>query len=147
MRSGVMQNSTTVRGKWKQQKYNVYFANIRLHPVCVKLSIFYHKFSDYTAPPFIYIWPLNQVKTFHKKVKTLLKWIFMLRIFFGEVVIEFIQIGLGELFSTMNLLASSKKMEKCNKTLHKPQMKILTLFYPRSYSFKIRHFCKLSNAT
>ena len=43
---------------------------------------------------------------------------------------EFIQIGLGELFSTMNLLASSKKMEKGNKTLHKPQVKILTLFYP-----------------
>lgn len=43
---------------------------------------------------------------------------------------EFIQVGLGDLFSTMNLLARSKKVEKCSKTHDKPQIKILTLFYP-----------------
>lgn len=54
------------------------------------------------------------------------------RIFFfqGDDGGEFIQVGLGKLVPTMNLLASSKKTEKCNKPCHKTQMKILTLFYP-----------------
>lgn len=50
------------------------------------------------------------------------EWIFHVKNFPpGSGDKEFIQVGLFELFPTMNLLASSKKTEKCNKTNHKPQ--------------------------